>query len=374
MASKSGQQSFALEVIDGVTERPYHYSFFDVLRYLEAVGKDGPRLGESVKAREDIVFIRQQPSMAFAPSSIVSFTPGGQQQDQIYNWAYGIFGPNGPLPLHLTEYAYEREKHYHDDTLSRFADVFHHRMVSLLYRGWANTQPTIEMDRPNTNKFDQYVGAIAGLHVDKEGTRDESKRREVEGRYRQLFRAGLFNQHVRSADGLETLLSGYFKVPFTVTQFCGDWLPLRPKDRFRLGSYGYANSLGVNSCLGERVYDCQHKFSLSTGVLSIEQFKRLLPGGESYQALYELVTSYMGVTFEWDLTLKMSASETPQWRLGQEGGLGWTQWLGGEEVSEQSSVQNNQQPDEGLAASSNKVIEVQLKSRSAHHYGSEFGE
>jgi len=343
MASKSGQQSTALALLEQIQEKPYQYNLFDVLRYVEATYSDTPRLGESLKVSDDPIFIRQQPSMAFAPATISKFIPGYKEQDQLFNFPYGVFGPNGPLPLHLTEYAYGRELQEGDDTFSRFADVFHHRMISLLYRAWANTQPTIEMDKPKTNKFDQYVAAIAGTYVDDERLGDTSI-------HSKIFRAGLFNQQTRSADGLETLLSDYFQVTFYVSQYSGGWLTLNKKDHFQLGAYGYANSLGKNSCLGSKVYDCQHKFTLTTEVLSFSKFERFLPSTESYKTLYELITEYVGITFEWDLTLKLKASETPHWSLGKEGRLGWTNWLGETEGSQEH-------------------VEVQLQSRSVMHYG-----
>jgi type VI secretion system protein ImpH len=343
MASKIGQQSSALALFEQIKEKPYLYSLFDVLRYVEAVNPDKPRLGESVKVTDDPILIRQQPSMAFAPATISKFVPGYKNQDQLYNLPYGVFGPNGPLPLHLTEYAYERELQEGDETFSRFADVFHHRMISLLFRAWANTQPSIGLDRPETNKFDQFVGAIAGTYVDDDRLGDRAI-------HPKLYRAGLFSQQTRSADGLETLLCDHFQLPFHVSQYSGGWLTLRNSDRFRIGSHGFANMLGENSCLGSGVYDCQHKFTITTGELSFEQFEKLLPSTESYKTLYDLITDYIGISFEWDLVLKLKASETPAWTLGQKGHLGWTNWLGESDDSNEISV-------------------VHLQSRSVMHYG-----
>lgn len=352
MASKSGQQSSSLDILEAIEEKPYQYSLFDVLRYLESVNSDLPRLGESLKVSDDPVYIRQQPSMAFAPSTISRFDVGHKKQSEIYNFPYGVFGANGPLPLHLTEYAYEREIQDGDDTFSRFADIFHHRMVSLLYRSWANTQPTIGFDRPDDNVFDKYVSAIAGNSIVDEDLTHESKHHE-------LFRAGLFSHQTRSADGLETLLSDYFQVGFTVAQYSGGWLPLREKDQFRLGSYGYSNSLGENTCLGDKVYDCQHKFTIYSEAMDFEQFERLLPNTQSYNKLYELVTDFVGVAFEWDLVFRIKRANVPGWTLGQQGHLGWTNWLGAEESKTNMNA----------ADKASDVVEISLLSRSSAHYG-----
>ena len=76
---------------------------------------------------------------------------------------FGLLGPNGPLPLHITEYARERMRHAGDQTLSRFLDIFHHRFVTLFYRAWAQAQPHVNHDRPAEDRFASYVGAFVGL-------------------------------------------------------------------------------------------------------------------------------------------------------------------------------------------------------------------
>ncbi len=73
---------------------------------------------------------------------------------------FGLLGPNGPLPLHITEYARERLRHANDPTLSRFLDLFHHRFLTLFYRAWAQAQPHVNRDRPRDDRFAVYVGSL----------------------------------------------------------------------------------------------------------------------------------------------------------------------------------------------------------------------
>ncbi len=42
--------------------------------------------------------------------------------DYLAGYFFGMFGPNGPLPLHLTEYVRDREKMENDKTFRAFAD------------------------------------------------------------------------------------------------------------------------------------------------------------------------------------------------------------------------------------------------------------
>jgi len=60
---------------------------------------------------------------------------------------FGLLGPNGPLPIHVTEYARHRLRHAGDATLSRFLDLFNHRFLALFYRAWAQAQPHVNRDR-----------------------------------------------------------------------------------------------------------------------------------------------------------------------------------------------------------------------------------
>ena len=59
----------------------------------------------------------------------------------------GLFGPNAPLPLHITDYARDREANAKDETLTAFLNVFHHRLISLFYRAWAVNQKAADLDR-----------------------------------------------------------------------------------------------------------------------------------------------------------------------------------------------------------------------------------
>ena len=62
-------------------------------------------------------------STVTAPSAIHAFQPAkkGRPSRLVVNFM-GMLGPNGPLPIHLTEYAYERIRNEHDHTWARFLE------------------------------------------------------------------------------------------------------------------------------------------------------------------------------------------------------------------------------------------------------------
>src|SRR5882724_10696127 len=90
-------------------EQRYRYSLFAALRLVEQLHPDRPRLGEARRASDDPVRLGQPPHLEFAPSdlSFVGQTENGTLKLEQYG--FGVFGPNGALPLHMTEYALDRK-------------------------------------------------------------------------------------------------------------------------------------------------------------------------------------------------------------------------------------------------------------------------
>ena len=158
MAGKKRTTSSAVEMVRALEDEPHRYGFFQALRVLECAHPDRPRVGESTRPTEDAIRLAQEPSLAFAPATLASFQAGQKGfPPRLSVLFFGLFGPNGPLPLHLTEYARDRLRNEHDPTFSRFADIFHHRMLSLFYRAWAVAQPTVNFDRPQSDRFHLVV-------------------------------------------------------------------------------------------------------------------------------------------------------------------------------------------------------------------------
>lgn len=302
---------------------PYRFGFLPVMRRLEAAYADKPRLGEALRASEDPVRLGQSPSLAFAPSSIAAFKTGTTTRpDYLESYFFGLFGPNGPMPLHISEYAYGREINDGDRTFRAFADMFHHRLLSLFYRASVNGEPTFNMDRPTENDFDLYVGALLGVGPkafrDRDAMQDAAK----------LHSVARLSLQTRPAEGLAALLEQYFELPFVVEELIGEWLEIAEDDRLCLGRSKQACQLGITTIIGDEIWNCQHKFRVVCGPLSLKNFEHLLPGADSQDALNALVRNYSGDEFAWDLKLILKQAEVPSIRLGSNGNLGWTSWLG----------------------------------------------
>ncbi|MES2117721.1 MAG: type VI secretion system baseplate subunit TssG [Pseudomonadota bacterium] len=298
--------------------------FFQVLRLIEAAHPERPRIGTSLRPRDDAVRLGQDPSLCFHATALGRFTrASGEARARLAVNFFGLLGANGPLPLHLTEYTRDRLRNGGDGTLLAFLDVFHHRLLSLFYRARAQAEPALNLDRADADRFAEFVGSMFGIGAP--GLRE----RDAVGDFAKLHFAGLLANNARPASGLVSILREYFKLPVRVEQFVGHWMKLPPEVQSRLGGLGDGNRLGVSTVLGSKVWDSQNKFRIVIGPLNYADYRRMLPGGDSMQRLLAWVRNYVGGALDWDVRLILDKGEIPPLRLGGgEAGarLGWSTW------------------------------------------------
>jgi type VI secretion system protein ImpH len=323
-AAKAARHEARLELLRRLHDEPHQFGFFQAVRLLENAHPGLPRVGTSLRLRDDPIRFGQAPSLSFAPATIARFTPAeGDKPPTLHQRFFGLFGANGPLPLHLTEYARERSRRMPSDSaLVRFADMFHHRLLSLLYRAWAEAQPTVSLDRPDSDPFSRWVGSLAGY-----GQTTLTHRDSVPDGSR-LASAGILGRSVHGAEGLERILNDFFRVPVRVHQWQPHWMRLPADALSRIGLRNAPVALGQNAVIGAKVWDCQTRFRIEIGPLTLAQYERFLPGGESMKRLRDWVLNYVGYELSCEMQLVLEKPEVPAVELGQSGALGWTSWLG----------------------------------------------
>ncbi|MEJ8472475.1 type VI secretion system baseplate subunit TssG [Roseibium algae] len=319
MASEKREAGADLSRLEALEHSPQKHHIFQALRLVEAAYADQPRLGRSRRPSQDPLRLGQDPELAFPTSSISSFTRKPETgRHQLKQNVFGLFGPHGPLPLHLTEYARDRLRNHHDPTLVAFADVFHHRMISLFYRAWTTGEPAPSFDRPDDDPFGAKLDALAGL------SGAEFQGRDAMPDLAKRHFAGLIAAAPHSEAGLMAVLMKFFRTKISIESFVGSWLHLEPYDRGRLGNA----TLGGSASLGEKVWSREAKFRIRIGPLTLQEYTRLLPGGQSLKRLAAIVRTYAGDTLDWDANLVLRENEVPPTVLGSSGSLGRTTWIG----------------------------------------------
>lgn len=312
------------EVMAALEAEPWSHDFFATLRRIETLRPDLPRLGHAAVPGQEPVRIGQEPTLAFAPAVFSALEAATDHTPPRLRQAFfGYIGPNGPLPVHLSDFVRERVVQAGDHTLLHFLDQFAHRFALHLYRAWAQARPTVGLDRPQEDDFRRRVGAFAGMGSP---GRQEKDRFNDDAR---LYFSGWMLRQVRNQESIEAVLSGYFGVGVEVQPWEGHWEVLEPDQCSRLGLG--CQPLGRGAMLGTRVWDRQHRINLRLGPMGLAQYTDFLPDGTAFARLCDWMQHLLGDEFAWSLTLVVRHREVPQTRLGQRLGngarLGWTSWL-----------------------------------------------
>ena len=311
-----------MKLFQALEDRPYRFGFYPALRRFECEHPQQVRLGRALHAGQDQIRLGQDPSLAFAPATLASFRcDRTQAAPRLGVSFFGLLGPNGPLPLHLSEVVHERLHNAHDTTLAAFLDIFHHRLLSLFYRAWAESQPSVSFDRPQQDRFGHYLGCLFGIGS------PHLRHRDAMPDLAKLHFAGRLACQTHHAEGLESILCDYFRLPVRIEAFIGAWLKLPADSRCQLGGSPSVATLGLNTLLGTKVWQAQQRFRIVIGPLDLADYRRMLPGGESLERLKAVVRNYLGEVLEWELQLILREAQIPRPRLDGNTQLGWTSWL-----------------------------------------------
>jgi type VI secretion system protein ImpH len=306
---------------------PWAFDYFAVMRRLEAIAAASPRWGRALLPSAEPVRVGQEPSLSFAPASFSRFEPASAHSPpRLRQQFFGYLGPNGPLPIHLSDFIRERTINHGDPTWLAFLDTFSHRFALHFYRAWAQARPAVGLDRPHEEGFRRQIGALVGI-----GTPARQERDEIHDDARLHF-SGWLARRVHNAEGVEAVLGSYFGVPVRLQPWIGHWMTLPVEELTRLGRGEASRTLGRGAMLGRRAWDRQHRVRLHLGPLALERYREFLPIGSARPALQRWMQQLLGDELEWDAQLALEKTEVLPTRLGQRQGnsprLGWVSWLG----------------------------------------------
>lgn len=312
-------------LLEQVRSAPWAHDFFALLRRIDALRPEAPRTGQTLRPGQEALRLAQQPELDFAPAALAALQQRSGLAPRLSIRFFGLLGPQGPMPLHFTEYVRDRAHQHGDPTAAHFLDLFHHRALGLFYRAWAQAQPTVHLDRPGDDRYRVWLGAVAGLPPAGQTIPANAL----------AFQAGLLSGRSRHPEALCKVLQHYFGVPVAVEQHVGQWLRVDAADHSRLGhapnriERGSAPpaQLGRNANAGSRAWDRQYRFRLHLGPLELAQYQAFLPGGPCWRPLMQWVRLLAGPDMRWELQLALAPGVRPAARLNRSVRLGVTSWL-----------------------------------------------
>lgn len=327
MDSENRTQTHRIAFLEQILDHPERFDFYQALRTIEGLYPESPPIGQAKRPSVEAFRLGQSPMLSFAPASLsgAEYTKNGKLRILIR--FFGLFGPQGALPTHLTELAHERDLNFGDATLRRFADIFHHRAISFFYLIWRQAQPAANRDRPGEDRFMDFLGALVGQNGAPAQTTDPGHTRYVPGESKRYF-AGQLGKLAKTPEGLAAILSEFFKIPVQVHSFRPHWMNLSRSDQTSLSGPPDLRCLGLGAVLGRRVYDAQHSIEVILGPMDFASYEAMLPGGRAMKSLKEWLSLYLGAELFVQTRHLLQATEVPSITLGRHGKLGWTTWLG----------------------------------------------
>jgi type VI secretion system protein ImpH len=317
------ERTGATRLIQDLTEGAPGFSFFQVVRLLEASLPDKVRTGHRGPVRDEAVRFRPNLSFGFPGADVerVERMDGTGPPYRVTVNFLGLYGSSSPLPAFFTEDILDRDPE--DGAQRDFLDLFHHRVVALFYRCWRKYRHDVGYRAGAADETSGRLYALAGL-----GMPELRGALGVDGE-RLLAYLGLLALRGRSPAKIAGVLGDYLDgVPVQVEPFVPRTVRLGPKAVNHLGRRHCR--LGRDFVLGSRVRDIAGKFKVVLGPMSLKGLLRHLPGAPDHAPVRGLVRLMLREPLAFDVTLRLKADEVPRWDLVREGPcrLGWTTWLG----------------------------------------------
>jgi type VI secretion system protein ImpH len=316
---------FLAELRDVLADDPTAFEFFQAVRLLEQLSPDRDPVGEFGDPEEEVVRFSVNPAIGFPASEIQSLELLEDAPSPMMINFLGLTGPQGVLPYYYSLLVAERLR-ARDRALRDLLDIFHHRIVSLLYQAWKRRRFTASYDTDQRDRVTQHLLDLVGL-----GPAPLQERKAVPDEAL-LFYAGLLAPQPRTAAGLEQLLEDFFVVPVEVEQFVGGWYPLAVDSQCYLDDgRDRSSQLGMGAVVGDEIWDQQARVRLRIGPLTREVYEKFLPGGDAHEALRTLTRLFSHDQFDFEAQLVLLRDEVPGCVLDSSAAapapLGWCTWI-----------------------------------------------
>lgn len=328
--SKSDAEQIRENLLANATRYDFYYTV-GMMERLEPqavrVGGNGPYDRESIRFRHD-------PSLSFKagdvmkvewapkPQAVEDALDGKQFRFEITTAFLGLTGTTSPMPLYMAEEVAQAQD---SAAVKRdFLDMFHHRLISFVYRIGVKHDLAREYLKDGTDPWSRRILALAGF--DSWG----GHAMKTLPPWRVLRLAPLLSSGVRSARTIELAIQDVCghalrNAKVSVETFAGGWSPLDGEQRMALGFRNHA--LGEASVLGQECFDKSGKAVIAIGPLG-QNFRHFLADGDQYPIIVELLALLTDEPVVFEMRLDVRDDARPPFHLGVDGRMGVDSWLG----------------------------------------------
>jgi len=301
------EDTYTIKMLDKIASEARDFDFFQAVRLIKRIVNEDRTL-----------YFETHVSLAHTVSDIEAIQ---FDKSNITLWVtfIGLIGQLGIMPAHYTGLLLER-LNKKDETLQAFFSIFQHRIITLLYKAWEQSQIYLSLDQGNyNNEMISLLKALTGQFGGNTPRWEENIN---------LYYSNFYNNQRRSVMGLLKIIEDHFALPVTITEHVGEWITIE-KEQLTYLKRGYNNQLNHNMIVGRRAWHLQDKFTLTVGNISYQKFLDLLPNKPMMKKIQKIIASYCGYHLQYNIVVKIIKSSIPLKPLGKKHvmQLGWNTWL-----------------------------------------------
>lgn len=287
------------------------FSFDQLMRLARLAGDGLPRL-------------RTELRLGHAAGDVAQVRTGPDGTPELLLACFGLTGPTGTMPWHLTGRLLDDQR-AGQDALHSFTDLLSERLAGLLHLGWRRAQPALSHEAGDKAAHLPLL-ALAGLGTAGMAARIAAGDAGLD-RDGLACHAALLGLATRPAEGLERLLAGHFGQKVSVQQFHGGWVGIPAAARLRIGITG---GLGALPPIGDRRFEVRSRLGIHIGPVDLATLRRLTaPGNDAPLArARRLSRLYLGDGFDIAVRVLLDEPALAGPCLGGLDGLGVSGWLG----------------------------------------------
>ncbi len=324
MATDDGNPTDLLErQVGPLLKQAHRMQFFQLVGLLERLTGDSVRIGGDGPPSQEALRFRHSPSMGFASGDVAKAEiiqiprdledPKGPKRSavQLTTTFLGLTGGASPLPLYIAEEVIQEDP---DEPVRKdFLDIFHHRLISILYRSVSRYSPAREHRSDGVDPWLRRMLSLAGMdpttYVPNCGISPSKL----------LRLAPLVARRGRGARTLQKALKvvlGDFigtEALVKVVELSGGWMPLHEDQRCALGRVN--NILGRDATLGVKTFDRSGSFKVVVGPLGGNGRTIFAENGEGTHALRACVALVVPEPLDYDIELHIAAGATAPFKL-----------------------------------------------------------
>ncbi len=288
--------------------------FYHAVLSLERLFPEAAEIGSVGPIAEEPVRLRPSLSLSCPPADLESIRFTDHRRAQVTTTFLGLYGSDSPLPYYFSERLFQNAEEPSGQRVRDFIDIFHHRLLSLLYRTWKRGRLAIDrklLESPLASRLLAIFGELP-TH----GAFKNTDLRVPEARL-SMFPA-------RTTLHLQALIEHRLGFSCIIEELLPRQVPIPQDQRMLLGQNNCI--LGQDSVLGSQLVD-RNRIRIRFQAQTFDEYSSFLPKGSRRLELERLLEGYLIDPIDYVINVSLPAGQIPHWQIGRER-LGISAWLG----------------------------------------------